>query len=242
MRPTIALLLMVIIMAGCAETPADPTQVSFNTPAPARMAEVDTHSSTPSFYASNLPTRTPAPTTPPLPTANPDGIAVYEPAIPIEHFMLTNQDGEDVHIEDFIGGYVLMSFGYTHCPDVCPLTLAHFKRIKNLLGETADNLTFVFISVDGARDTPQRLKDYLGMFDPEFIGLTSTEDVIMQDVVAQYRAVYQIENAGGLLAEYPVNHTAGFFLMNPQGAWSRFYVYGTAPNVVARDLSAVLGG
>lgn len=206
------------------------------------MADVDHLSSTPSFYASNLPTATPQPTIPPLPTANPEGIAIYDPAVVIDDFMLENQDGEMVHITDFIGKYTLLSFGYTHCPDVCPLTLAHFKRIKNLMGENAEKLNFVFISVDGARDTPEVLKNYLGLFDPSFIGLSTPEDAIMRDVVAQYRATYTIDNSGGLLKEYPVNHTAGMFLMNPEGGWARFYVYGTQPNIIARDLLGVVNG
>jgi len=239
------IILGLLFIAGCTPTETvyiTATPPTFNTPAPARMAEVDHLSSTPSFYASNLPTPTPQPTIPPLPTANLEGIAIYDPANSVEDFMLANQDGEMIHIDDFIGKYVLLSFGYTHCPDICPLTLAHMKRVKNLLGDDASNITFVFISVDGARDTPERLKEYLGMFDPEFIGLSTPEDVIMRDVVAQYRATYTIENSGGLLKEYPVNHSAGMFLMNPEGDWSRFYVYGTQPNIIARDLLSVLNG
>ncbi|MDX2076146.1 MAG: SCO family protein [bacterium] len=240
----IAVLVLLIVLSGCAQ--ASPIIITatpeiFNTPAPARMAEVDHLSSTPSFFASNLPTRTPEPTVPPLATPNPQGIAVYDPPVEIGDFMLMNQDEEMVHITDFAGGYVLLTFGYTHCPDVCPLTLAHYKRIKSLLGETAEQLTFIFISVDGARDTPERLKEYLGLFDPAFIGLSTDENDIMVDVAARYRAIYSVENSGGLLKDdYPVNHTAGIFLMNPAGEWSRFYVYGTEPNIIARDLSGLL--
>lgn len=233
------------VLVGC--TPAQTiiitaTPQAVNTPAPARMADVDVHSSTPSFYASNLPTRTPLPTIPPLPTPDTNGIAIYDPPIPIDHFMLINQDGETVHSYDFAGQYVLLAFGYTHCPDICPLTLAHFKRIKTLLREDAHKIAFVFISVDIARDTPQRLKEYLGLFDASFIGLTTDSEVVLRDVTSQYRATYEVENRGGLLKDYPVTHSAGMYLMNPQGAWSRFYVYGTEPSIIARDLAMLLNG
>ncbi|MCL4252618.1 MAG: SCO family protein [Anaerolineae bacterium] len=238
-------IVFLVALVGC--TPAETIVITatppvIDTPAPARMAEVDDHSSTPSFYASNLPTRTPVPTIPPLPTPNNDGISVYEPAITIDDFMLMNQDGEMVHLYDFAGQYVLLSFGYTHCPDICPLTLAHYKRIKTLLRDDAEKITFVFITVDIARDTPERLKEYIGLFDDSFVGLTAEDDLILRDVTSQYRVTYEVENRGGLLDEYPVIHSAGMYLMNPQGEWSRFYVYGTEPNVIARDLSGVLNG
>jgi protein SCO1/2 len=241
----VALIIVLLVLVGC--TPAQTIVITatpqvVNTPRPARMAEVDIHSSTPSYYASNLPTRTPIPTIPPLPTPNEAGIAIYDPPIAIDDFMLTNQDGEMVHLYDFAGKYVLLAFGYTHCPDICPLTLAHYKRIKTLLRNDAQNIAFVFITVDIARDTPERMKAYISMFDETFIGLTAEDDLILRDVTAQYRATYEVQNRAGLLKEYPVIHSAGMYLMNPQGEWARFYAYGTSPNIIARDLAGVIGG
>lgn len=240
----LACILILLFLVGC--TPPAKTIVItatpqvVNTPRPARMAEVDIHSSTPSYYGGNLPTRTPIPTIPPLPTPNEAGIAIYDPPIAIDDFMMTDQDGEMVHLYDFAGKYVLLAFGYTHCPDICPLTLAHYKRIKMLLREQAENIAFVFITVDIARDTPERMKAYISMFDDTFIGLTAEDELILRDVTAQYRATYQIENRGGLLKDYAVIHSAGVYLMNPQGEWARFYAYGTSPNIIARDLAGLV--
>lgn len=169
------------------------------------------------------------------------GIRVLDPPVAIEEYTLTSQANEPITLSDLQGRYVLLSFGYTHCPDICPITLGDFKRVKQVLGEASAQVHLVFISVDGARDTPERLNEYLGMFDSEFIGMTGTEAEV-RAVAERYGATFIIENAGGLRDEYPVQHTAGSFLMDPEGRWIRAYAYGTAPKVIATDIQALLAG
>jgi protein SCO1/2 len=133
----------------------------------------------------------------------------------------------------------LLAFGYTHCPDVCPITLAHFKQVKAELGDKADQVNFVFISVDGARDTPERLKDYLGVFDTSFIGLTG-EDATLHKVIAEFNGKFILDNAGGTKADYTVQHTAGSFLVDSNGEWTRQYAYALDPKIIAQDIQRVL--
>ena len=83
------------------------------------------------------------------------------PPVPVRNFELTNQDGQPTRLSDLRGKTVMLFFGYTHCPDVCPVTIADFVQLKKKLGSNADKMAFVLVSVDGERDTPAVLKNYL---------------------------------------------------------------------------------
>src|SRR5512145_1693081 len=104
------------------------------------------------------------------PLAAASGAAIVNPPTPLHDFTLTDQTGEPFSLSELRGRVVLVFFGYTHCPDECPTTLANFKRVKASLGAAAQEVAFVFISVDGTRDTPEVVADYLQKFDAEFIG------------------------------------------------------------------------
>lgn len=106
-----------------------------------------------------------------------------EPPKPAAAFTLTNQDGVTVRLDDYRGQLVMLFFGYTHCPDICPLTLSEFKQIREQLGADAQYVRFVLISVDPERDTPEQLKTYLAQFDTSFQGLTGSP----QELVSLYR-------------------------------------------------------
>jgi len=175
---------------------------------------------------------TPIPPTPSL-------ITVLNPPRQVADFQLTNQDGTTTRLSDMKGHMVLLTFGYTHCPDICPVTLAKLKQIKEQLGKDADQVTFVFISVDGARDTPARLKEYLPLFDKDFIGLTGSEEV-MREVAKDYGVIFIIKNAGGLKDNYPVEHTAGTYLVNRDGQWMRKYAYDADPTLVVQDIEKAM--
>jgi protein SCO1/2 len=166
-------------------------------------------------------------------------VSVIDPPVKISSYPLVNHSGEAAKISDFNGRMTLLAFGYTHCPDVCPITLAHFKQVKAELGDKADQVNFVFISVDGARDTPERLKDYLGVFDTSFIGLTG-EDATLHKVIAEFNGKFILDNAGGTKADYTVQHTAGSFLVDSNGEWTRQYAYALDPKIIAQDIQRVL--
>ncbi|MBL8153516.1 MAG: SCO family protein [Anaerolineae bacterium] len=185
----------------------------------------------------------------PSPTAEPtqqisqpgaEGITVIAPPIKVSDFTLTNQTGTEAHLRDYQGNLVLFAFGYTHCPDVCPVTLARFKQIKDRLGESAAQVTVAFITVDGFRDTPERLNEYLKIFDPAFVGLTGSEE-LTREVIKEYGGQFIINDTEGLRKNYTVDHTASSFLLDADGQWIRTYEYNTDPDIVVADILSVLG-
>ncbi len=118
-------------------------------------------------------------------------------------------------LSDQKGQIVLLFFGYTHCPDVCPVTLSHFKQIKADLGDQADQVRFVFITVDPERDTADQLSQYLPNFDPDITGLTGSRQSL-ESVWKSY-GVYQAKQEVGSAAGYLVDHTARTYLIDQQG-------------------------
>jgi protein SCO1/2 len=130
-------------------------------------------------------------------------------------FTLTNQDGQRVDQSILNGKWTAVFFGYTYCPDVCPLTLQSLARTKAALGKDADKLQIVFITVDPERDSPANMKAYLasGGFPPGVIGLTGTPEEI-KSVEKAYRVTASKSGDGD---NYTYNHTAVVFLMNPKG-------------------------
>lgn len=171
----------------------------------------------------------------------PTGVQVIDPPRPVSDIMLITQEGNPLQMSDLNGHHVLVAFGYTHCPDVCPVTLAHFKRIKALLGESAAAVDFVFVSVDGRRDTPQVLQQYLAYFRENFIGLTGDENSV-REFATSYGAQFTLNDAGGFAENYTVDHTAGAFLLNRDGQLMRFYGYSVEPEVIATDIEGLLRG
>jgi protein SCO1 len=177
-----------------------------------------------------------------FPTPNADGITELA-ELPITDFDLLDQGGTQRSLHDLEGGLVLMTFGYTHCPDVCPVTLARFRQVKDLLpADLAMPVQFVFVSVDGLRDTPERLQDYLGNFEPSFIGLTTSDESVARDIIHQFNGEFRIKNAEGLRENYSVDHTASAFLLDPSGRWIRTFEYNTNPNTIAQVIINWVGG
>jgi protein SCO1/2 len=167
-------------------------------------------------------------------------VVKIDPPLPAADFTLIDQNGAETHLSDWAGSTVLLSFGYTHCPDVCPLNLANYKRIKEVLGDSADGVRFVFVSVDGQRDTPERLNKYVQIFDPMFIALTGGEDAV-RELIHGYNGEFDIRDAGGLQKDnYVVNHTASTFLIDGDGRWVRTYPFGMSPDAIADDIAALL--
>ncbi len=172
------------------------------------------------------------------PTATPLPGTVLDPPKNVADFTLTDQTGASFNLSDLRGKVVLLFFGYTNCPDVCPTTLSEFKRIKQLVGADADRVAFVFVSVDGARDTPERLAAYVGAFDPAFIGLTG-DDASIRTIGQDYGLFYQRQSYGDG-DNYLVDHTASTFVIGPEGRLRVIIPYGTAPDVVVQRVRALL--
>jgi len=159
-------------------------------------------------------------------------------------FSLTDQYGMRRTDMDFRGKYMLIFFGYTYCPDVCPTTLAVEAEALDQLGARANNIVPIFITVDPKRDTQEKLKSYLSAFDakppsqrPNFIGLTGTDEEIDKAADA-YEVYYNLHLDGrfGGAEDYSVDHTGNVYLMSPEGKFVAYYTQGILPDELATDL------
>ena len=159
-------------------------------------------------------------------------------------FSLIDQHGMRRTDADFRGKYMLVFFGYTYCPDVCPTTLAVEAEALDKLGARASNIVPIFITVDPKRDTPEKLKSYLSAFDakppsqrPNFVGLTGTDEEI--DKAAEGYEVYykaHLDGRFGGAEDYSVDHTGNVYLMSPEGKFVAYYSQGISPDELVADL------
>ena len=154
-------------------------------------------------------------------------------------FTLTDDTGRVVDAADFRGKLVLLYFGYTHCPDVCPLTLTHLHVLMQRLGPLADRTRVLFVSVDPARDTPALLHAYVNAFDPHITGLTGTPAQI-EALAKRYRVAY---NRGPTLpgGGYEVAHSAGIYIFDDRGRARLLATDADPISAIAHDIRVLLG-
>jgi protein SCO1/2 len=151
-------------------------------------------------------------------------------------FSLSDPDGKPRSLADFRGRIVLLSFGYTHCPDVCPTTLAKFAEARRLLGVDADRVQGVFVSIDPERDTAELLQAYVPAFDPTFVGLRGSE--AQTDAVTRaFHANYQIVQFQGNTL---VDHTASTYIIDARGQPRVITPYDQPARLLADDILALL--
>jgi protein SCO1/2 len=153
-------------------------------------------------------------------------------------FRLTDHTGKARTMADFRGKLVLMFFGYTHCPDVCPTTMSDLKKVMALLGADADKVQVLFVSVDPKRDTREVLSAYVPSFHPSFLGLSGDEAATAQ--VARDFKIYYKAQPGGTPDAYSVDHTAGTLVFDRGGRLRLFVNYGLEPEKIAEDLRRLL--
>ncbi|HTW72719.1 MAG TPA: SCO family protein [Acetobacteraceae bacterium] len=139
-----------------------------------------------------------------------DGLSIGGP------FTLENDAGKTVTARDFRGKYMLVYFGYTYCPDICPTTLNTVATVLEKLGPKANDLAPIFITVDPQRDTPQVMQRYTAAFSPRLIGLTGTPDEIAK-VAREYRVYYAKHVTGPGPNDYSMDHSSIIYLMGPDG-------------------------
>lgn len=164
--------------------------------------------------------------------------SVYEPPSAAPDIVATNTSSEPFRLSEQRGGPVLLFFGYTSCPDVCPATLGKMTWVFEQLGERADRATFAFISVDPQRDSLERLERHLEHFDPRFIGLR-LEGQALQAVMDDY-GVYASQSSEGDGEDYLVTHTARVFLIDAQGRLRTNYDFETPKEEILADLEHLL--
>jgi protein SCO1/2 len=159
---------------------------------------------------------------------------------PNGRYLLVDADGRGVTNLDFPGRFQLISFGYTYCPDVCPMTLAEQAAILRALGEDAARVQAIFITVDPERDTPGKLGKYTAYFDPRLLGLGGSRDMVAaaaRNFGVRYR---KVEDPNQPPDRYPVDHSAGMYLLGPDGGYIRKFGYGTPVAVIVERLEALL--
>lgn len=166
------------------------------------------------------------------------GIRLQSPRV-AEDFTLPTSTGEEMSLSDFRGKYVVLFFGYTYCPDVCPTTLNDLQLMAETLGaERAQDVQVVMVSVDPERDTPEQLAQYLGYFDPSFIGMTGTVEDI-QPVASQFGIFFE-KHEGSENTNYLVDHTSSVTLIDPEGRVSMIFSYGTKGSDIASDIAYLM--
>ncbi len=173
------------------------------------------------------------------PTESPFRGSVLSQPVPAYDFSLNDQHGQPFRLSDQRGKVVLLFFGYASCPDVCPTTLGDWKQVHARLGEDADRVRFVFITVDPERDTPERLKQHLALFHPDFIGLTGSLEEL-EPVYQAYGVYYEKVEAPESALGYLVNHTSSDFVIDPQGNWRLRHSFGTPIDDIVHDVRLLL--
>jgi protein SCO1/2 len=154
-------------------------------------------------------------------------------------FALVGTDGKPVTDRDFRGRYMLIFFGFTHCPDICPAELQVIAQAMEQLGDKAKNVVPIFITLDPERDTPEAMGNYVKSFGPNFVGLTGSPEAIAAAANA-YRVSYaKVENKESA-ADYGVDHSALVYLMDPEGRYVTHFSYGLSADQMAEKLGKSL--
>lgn len=155
------------------------------------------------------------------------------------NFTMTDGNGNLFQLSDLKGKVVILSFGYTHCPDICPTGLLTYKDTIEQLGELGKNVAVVFASVDPERDTPELIGKYVKQFHPDFIGLTVTGDQNLPLIKQQYQVVSAKANQQSEKV-YLVDHSAGTYLLDKNGEVAIFEPYGSTAAQIADDIKTLL--
>ena len=151
---------------------------------------------------------------------------------------LTDQNGQVRTLKDFAGKVVVVFFGYTQCPDVCPTSMTELAEVKRLLGADGDKLQGVFVTVDPARDTTELLKAYMTNFDPSFVAFVPKADEL--PVIAKQFKIYYKKVDGQTPTSYTMDHSAGSYVYDTQGNLRLYSRYGSGAKVLAQDIQTLL--
>jgi protein SCO1/2 len=154
-------------------------------------------------------------------------------------FSLVDPDGKVRTLSDFKGKVVVMFFGYTQCPDVCPTTLTEMQQVMTILGPQSDKVQVLFVSVDPQRDTAAILKQYVPAFDPRFLGLRPEDDAALEKVAKDFKIYYK-KVPGISPGSYTIDHTAGSYAFDPDGRLRLYIKHAQGPETLAHDLKELL--
>lgn len=155
-------------------------------------------------------------------------------------FELQDHTGATRRLTDYRDKVVILAFGYTYCPDICPTALSTLAEVLRVLGEDADNVKVVFVTVDPDRDTADHLRDYVTWFDPRFIGLRGSEKATAAAADA-FHVRFSKQHSDSV-AGYVVDHTAGYFVFDTSGHIRLFVQHGETPGNISHDVRQLLAG
>jgi len=153
-------------------------------------------------------------------------------------FQLSDHNGQPRSLKDFDGKVVVMFFGFTQCPDVCPTAMAELAEVKKMLAENGDRVQGLFVTVDPVRDTPELLKAYMANFDPSFLALRPTPEQLA--AMAKDFKLYYKKVDGKTPTSYTMDHTAASYVYDPQGRLRLYTRPGTGAQALASDIRLLL--
>ena len=174
----------------------------------------------------------------------PDGPAFHSTDITgadyAKDFKLTDHHGKVRTLADFSGKVVTIFFGFTQCPEICPTSLATMSEVMTLLGDEADKVQVLFVTVDPERDTQQLLSNYVPVFGPTFLGLYGSLEETAK--VAKDFRVYYTKSGDTSGMNYTIDHSAGTYVFDPQGRLRLYVKYGETAENIAGDIRLLLAG
>jgi protein SCO1/2 len=153
-------------------------------------------------------------------------------------FELVDQDGRVVTEQDFAGRLMLVYFGYTFCPDVCPTSLQTMSVALEQLGEDAEDVAFLFVTLDPKRDTVAQMKAYVGLLEPGPVGLTGTAEQV-EAAAKEYRVYYRVHDEGGE-QDYLVDHSSFVYLMDREGRYLAHFGHAATPDQMVEEIRQAL--
>jgi len=154
-------------------------------------------------------------------------------------FALSDHNGQARTLKDFQGKVVVVFFGYTQCPDVCPTSLTELAAVKKLLGPDGDKLQGLFVTVDPERDTPEVMKSYMANFDPSFLALYAASPDKLAALAKDYKVYYK-KVEGKTPTSYTMDHSAGMYVYDTQGRLRLYSRYGSGAGALAADIKLLL--
>ena len=154
-------------------------------------------------------------------------------------FSLTDHNGQTRSLKDFKGKVVVLFFGFTQCPDVCPTSMNELAEVKKMLGKDGDRLQGLFVTVDPERDTPEVLKAYMGNFDPSFLALYTTTPEQLAALAKDYKVYYKKVD-GKTPTSYTMDHSAGSYVYDTEGKLRLYTRYGTGVQPLVDDIKLLL--
>jgi protein SCO1/2 len=160
---------------------------------------------------------------------------LYDPALPAPKIELARDNGGSFRLSEQRGNIVLLFFGYTSCPDVCPTTLSELRKVNEKLGNAADQVRVVYVTVDPERDTPDKIQKYVSIFDPSFIGLSGSMEEL-EPVWKEYGVFREVEQVESSASGYLVTHSARLYVIDRDGNLRLSYSYGTPTDDIVHDL------